>query len=262
MYPIERGAINGSAVADLHPPSSTSTLLGPHRWVVPSLALAHTPPLGATSLILAGSPAGTTASVNGGAVSRSWLTDRGCDRPWHGRSGHPCPPRRFNFPVAWLMAEPKDGTPSMSHGVGGSLPRHLETFGGRAHMHGAIMSLYTLSLIATCGGRRRLSLEILGVAAPPGVVYVGEPVGRPLAELHHVPRIPRSTSAIATRWWHGCIRAVRSSCTMNLPKLFAASRRKLMLELWCMSESFRWDAACPQPLTCAMPRLPLPTAPH
>jgi hypothetical protein len=150
----------------------------------------------------------------------------------------------------------------MSHGVGGSPARHLETIGCRAHMHGAIMSLYTRGSVATCGGGRRLSIEIPGVVAPLGVVYVGEPVGCPLAKLHHVPRIPRSTSAIATRWWHGCIRAVKSSCTMNFPKLFAASRRKLMLKIWCMSESFRWDAVCPPSLTRAMPRLPLPTTPH
>jgi hypothetical protein len=69
----------------------------------------------------------------------------------------------------------------MSHGVGRSPARHLETIGCRAHMHGAIMSLYTRGSVATCGGGRRLSIEIPGVVAPLGVVYVGEPVGCPLA---------------------------------------------------------------------------------
>lgn len=151
----------------------------------------------------------------------------------------------------------------------------------QAHVHGVVMSMYTRSSIVTCGRHRRCP-EIPGVAAP------REPVGRPLAKLHRAPRIPRSTSAIGTGWCYAqtracyehvpvaeielrlfscdygytCIRAVRSSCTMNSSELFGASCHKLTLELWCVSESFRWGTACPPHSTRAMARLPLPTAAH
>jgi hypothetical protein len=59
-----------------------------------------------------------------------------------------------------------------------------------------------------------------------------------------------------------CIRAVKSSCTMNLSKLFDVSPRKLTFKPWCVSMSFHRDAACPPSSTCVMLRLPLLMAAH